>query len=108
MATVLKRGHKELSLEKKVEFITASEAVPKPKQADLSIQFGIGRSTVSDILRKRDQYMKSWESNCAEKRQRIVKVTPLESLNKLLYSFFSQARAKKMSQSAGLFCKVKL
>ena len=94
MATALKRGHKELLLERKVEFITASEAVPKPKQADLSIQFGTGRSIVSDILRKCVQYMEAWESNRTAKCQRTITVTPLESLNKLLYSFFLQARAK--------------
>ena len=62
MATALKRGHKELSVERKVKLITASEAVSKPKQADLSTQFGIGRSTISNILRKRDQYMEACHS----------------------------------------------
>ena len=47
------RGHKQLTLEKKIELIKDSEAVPKPRQDDLSKQFGIWRSTVSDILQKR-------------------------------------------------------
>ena len=91
-----KRGHNELTLEKKIDLIKASEAVPKPRQDDLSKKFGIGRSTVSDILRKRDLYLEAWESNRASKRQRIVKTTPTESLNELLYSFFSQARDKNI------------
>ena len=63
------QGHNELTLEKKIDLIKASEAVPKPRQDDLSKKFGIGRSTVSDILRKRDLYLEAWESNCASKRQ---------------------------------------
>ena len=91
-----KRGHNELNLEKKIDLIKASEAVPKPRQDDLSKKFGIGRSTVSDILRKRSLYLEAWESNRALKCQRIVKTTPTESLNELLYSFFSQARDKNI------------
>ena len=44
------RGQKELTLEKKIELIKASEAEPKPRQDNLSKQFGIGRSNVSDTL----------------------------------------------------------
>ena len=46
-----KRGHNELNLEKKIDLIKASEALPnpKPRQDDLSKKFGIGRSTISDI-----------------------------------------------------------
>ena len=47
-----------------MELIKASERTPKPKQEELSKCFGIGRSTVSDILRKRSQYLDAWESNC--------------------------------------------
>ena len=41
-----------MSLEKKIDLIKTSAAVPKPSQKDLGEKFGIGRSTVSDILKK--------------------------------------------------------
>ena len=45
-----KRSRKELSLKVKYELIVASEKNPKPTQKDLAVQFGIGKTTVSDIL----------------------------------------------------------
>ena len=84
-----KRNHTEMSLEKKIDLIKASAAVPKPSQKDLGEKFGIGRSTVSDILKKKAHYLEAWESNTsAAKRQRIKKATPMDSLNNLLFSFF--------------------
>ena len=98
------RGQKELTLEKKIELIKASEAaVPKPRQDDLSKQFGIGRSTVSDILRKHAKYLEAWESNRLAKRRRIVKTTPTESLKELLFHFFSQ----RIFLSVGQFFRAK-
>jgi hypothetical protein len=86
-----------MSLEKKIELIKASAAVPKPSQKDLGEKFEIGRSTVSDILKKKDHYLKAWESNTSSaNRQRIKKATPMESLNNLLFSFFCTARSKNL------------
>jgi hypothetical protein len=86
-----------MSLEKKIELIKASAAVPKPSQKDLGEKFEIGRSTVSDILKKKDHYLKAWESTISSaKRQRIEKTTPMESLNDLLFSFFCTARPKNL------------
>ena len=80
----LKRLHKELSLEKKIELIKASGKKPKRTQEQLGEEFGIGRSTVSDILRKRESYQKQWEENRSSKRQRLNKPTRLDSLRGIL------------------------
>ena len=60
-----------MSLEKKIELIKASAAVPKPSQKDLGEKFGIGRSTVSDILKKKDHYLKAWESNTSSANKEV-------------------------------------
>ena len=68
-----------MSLEKMIDLIKASAAVPKPSQKDLGEKFGMGRSTVSDILKKQAHYLEAWESNTsAAKRQRIKKTTPMD------------------------------
>ena len=51
-----KRLHKEYSLDKKINLIETSERKPKPTQQQLGEEFGIGRSTVCDILRKKATY----------------------------------------------------
>ena len=57
MASSSRRQHTETHLEKKISLILASQETPKPTQQQLSERFGIGRSTVCDILKKRKQYM---------------------------------------------------
>ena len=47
-----KRQRIELSLEKRIESIKYAESVPKPILIALSGKFGIGKSTVGDILKK--------------------------------------------------------
>ena len=47
-----KRQRIELSLEKRIESIKYAESVPKPTLIALSGKFGIGKSTVGDILKK--------------------------------------------------------
>lgn len=48
-----KRSRVELTLKQKYDLIVESEKVPKPTQKDLSLKFGIGKTTVSDILKQR-------------------------------------------------------
>ena len=54
-----KRQRIELSLEKRISLINASERFPKPTLKSLSEEFGIGKSTVSDILKKKEIYKDS-------------------------------------------------
>ena len=101
----VKRLHKELSLEEKIKLIESCEQRPKPTQQQLGDQFGIGRSTVSDILRKKDSYKAQWEENQSSKRQRLNKSTRLDSLNKLVFDFFCKARSKNIPISGPIIQK---
>jgi len=64
-----KQSHTELTLKHRIKLIETADAKPKPTQGDLSKQFGIGRSTVSDIIWKRATYLQSWEENQSCKRR---------------------------------------
>jgi len=81
-----KRSHTELTLKHRVKLIKTADARPKPMQGDLAKRFGIGRSTVSDILWKRATYLQSWEENKSRKRRRLSKETNLSQLNQLVYT----------------------
>ena len=46
----------ELYLKTKIDFIQAAKSVPKLYQKQLAEKFGISTSTVSDILKKKEEY----------------------------------------------------
>jgi hypothetical protein len=49
-----KRRRVELTLQDK---INESESFPKPSQKSLSEKFGVGKTTVSDILKRKSEYL---------------------------------------------------
>ena len=51
-----KRRRIELSLKTKIDLLRSAESVPKLNQKHLTEKFGIGTSTVSDILKKKEEY----------------------------------------------------
>ncbi|KAH3832701.1 hypothetical protein DPMN_105994 [Dreissena polymorpha] len=56
-----KRRRVELTLEDKIKLITESSAQPKPSLKALGERFKIGKSTVGDILKKKNVYQEQWE-----------------------------------------------
>ena len=53
---MLKCRHVELTLQDKINLIKESESFPKPSQKSLSEKFGVGKTTVSDILKRKSEY----------------------------------------------------
>ena len=51
-----KRRRIELRLKTKIDLIRAAESVPNLNQKQLAVTFGSGTSTVSDILKKKEEY----------------------------------------------------
>jgi DNA-binding GntR family transcriptional regulator len=46
----------KLTLQDKINLIKESESFPKPSQKSLSEKFGVGKTTVSDILKRKSEY----------------------------------------------------
>ncbi|KAH3855315.1 hypothetical protein DPMN_097881 [Dreissena polymorpha] len=55
-----RRRRVELTLEDKIKLITESTAQSKPSLKALGERFKIGKSTVSDILKKKNVYQEQW------------------------------------------------
>lgn len=91
-----KRIRVELNLEMKIKLIRDYETKPRPKQKDLCIKYGIGSSTVSDILKKADIYIRQHEVQNGPKRIRIDASCKFDQLNTLLWTWFQAARAKNL------------
>ncbi|XP_069110032.1 tigger transposable element-derived protein 6-like [Argopecten irradians] len=92
-----KRRRLELSLDDKI--ITESQTLPKPTHKQLSEKYGIGKSTVSDILKRKDVYMKNIEENSNGNMFRFSATTKYEQLNELMWDWFRQARDKSIPLS---------
>ena len=94
-----KRVHREMSLVDKISLIKASESTPKPTHVFLSTKFGIGRSTVGEILKKKKLYEEQWKKNIHSKRCRILKSSNADVINEKLYLYYNQAKLKKLPVS---------
>ena len=67
-----KRVRKDLTLKDKINLIDKSEKLPKVTQKELSVKFGIGTTTVSDILKRKEFYRKQFKEDASSKRQRFI------------------------------------
>jgi predicted XRE-type DNA-binding protein len=52
-----KRRRVELTFQNKINLIKESESFPKPSQKSLSEKVGVGKTTVSNILRRKSEYL---------------------------------------------------
>jgi len=93
------RARKELRLDSKLDLITDSEKIPKISQKDLSLKYGIGKATVCDILKRKDEYRRQSEENIGSKRIWHVSTGKFSDLNELLFRWFKGAREKNIPLS---------
>ena len=90
-----KRQRIILTLEKKIELISESET-GLCTQSDLAVKYSIGRSSVADILKKREFYKDQYSRNANFKTQTFGKSSKFADLNDLLHDWFKQARSKNI------------
>ena len=84
-----KRRRIELSLKTKKDLIRATESVPKLHQNQLTEKFGIGTSTVSDILKKKEEYCVEYEKNASSGKMRCKTASKYDELNELTWRWLS-------------------
>ncbi|XP_069132365.1 uncharacterized protein [Argopecten irradians] len=89
-----KKSRMELPLEKKIELIREYKTSPRPRQKAFAMKYGLGRSTVSDILKKSDFYMKQYEENADLNKRRFHNSCKFEQLNRFMWSWYLEARAR--------------
>ena len=91
-----KRPRVELPLLKKIELIKQAETLPKPSLKTLGERFGIGKTTVSDILKRKLVYKEEYERNSSGAKYRVVSTSKYGDLNELVWKWFCQARTKNI------------
>ena len=68
-----------------MDLIKEAEALPKPTQKELNAKFGIGKTTVSDILRRKEFYKQQFEENFGSSKNRFISNRKYGELNELTY-----------------------
>lgn len=94
MSNPAKRQRVELSFSDKTKLINEHEARPKISQRDLGEKFRVGRSTVGDILKKKEFYIEHYEQNASPAKSRFHNSCKFFDINKVVYKWFCTARAK--------------
>jgi hypothetical protein len=85
----------ELNLQDKINLIKESEIFPKPSQKSLSEKFRVGKTTVSDILKRKSEYL----ANENVQKFRFGNKSKHDNLNDLMWDWFRQARDKAIPLS---------
>ncbi|KAL2082547.1 hypothetical protein ACEWY4_022365 [Coilia grayii] len=98
MSRLQKLRRMELTLTDKVNLIKEAESTKMTRQ-QLGEKFGIGKTTVTDIIKKKDQYLKQFEENADGSRQRVKTTTKFKDVSALVWTWFQQAQAKNIPVS---------
>ena len=72
--------------------IKESESFLKSSLKSLSEKFGVGKTTVSDILRRKSEYLANFQSNENVQKFRFGNKSKHDNLNDLMWDWFRQAR----------------
>ena len=76
-----------LDLVKKVEVIHMYEKGSKSQQA-IATEFGVGKTQISNILKRRREYLDEYEANGPSTKKRNCRKTGNEEINKLCWAWF--------------------
>lgn len=68
----------------------------------LGEKYGIGKSTVSDILKKKVTFMEQWENNSSASKFRFNNSCKYDNLNDMVWEWFCKARGKNIPISGVL------
>jgi predicted DNA-binding protein YlxM (UPF0122 family) len=76
-----------------------SQKVFRNHQKSLSEKFGVGKTTVSNILKRKSEYLANFESNENVQKFRFGNKSKHDDLNDLMWDWFRQARDKTIPLS---------
>ena len=84
----------ELTLQEKVDLLNHSEG---KSQRQLAQMFGIGKSQVHTILKRKPEILKAYKQNCVSDRKRFGKRAENDDVNKFTWEWFQE-----MSKTRGI------
>ena len=94
-----RRARKDLTIDVKLKLIADSEKIPKAMQKDLAEKYGIGKSSVCDILKRKAEFKQLYEENGNVEKKGVYSNAKFDTINKMTYKWFVCARSKTMIKS---------
>ncbi|XP_007890259.1 tigger transposable element-derived protein 4 [Callorhinchus milii] len=96
---------KELSLRERVDLIKNSRG---KSHRELAVIYGIGRTQVGSILKRKAEYMTAFEENQRPDRKRVCLNSQYEDIDKLTWKWFQRARGLNMPVSGPMIQEIAL
>ena len=93
MATTKKRV--DLTLQQKVEVIQASER-PGSSQRTLAERFGVGKTQIQTILKKKRKLLDAYKVNADSSRKRLCYRSDYDNIDELTWRWFQRARSQNI------------
>lgn len=91
-------SRKRLTLKEKVEVIRVRDN-EKLSVRGLSTKFSVGKTQISDILKKRNEILKAWSTNENQESKRVFPKTQGLIIDNLTFEWFCRARANRIPLS---------
>jgi len=87
---------KALTLEKKIELINDNQNGHGMPTRDLAIRYGISKSSVANIIRRKEEYLSNYVSNCNKGIKRKQKDDGGQMIDELVFEWFTIQRSKNI------------
>ena len=85
------RKRNELTLQKKVDLLKNSDGKSSRQLAEI---YGVGRTQVQNILKRKREILDSYEENGNSSRKRQCVSTENDNLNELMWQWFTKMRSQ--------------
>lgn len=97
----MSQKRKRLTLDDKVNVIRVHEK-EKLSTRELATKFDVGKTQVADIIKNKEEILKSWTENSSSTSKRVFPKTDGLAVDSLTYEWFCRARANKIPLSGPL------
>ena len=85
---------KTLTLEEKISVIKDNQNGHGMSTRDLSIKYGISKSSAANIIRRKEEYLSDYASNCNKGIKRKQKDDGGQMIDELVFEWFTIQRSK--------------
>ena len=92
----MSRQQKELCLQDKIKVINCSL---NKSQRQLAEQFGVGKTQIQQILKRKAEYTQAFEENEGSQRKRLCVRVDCDKLDKLMFEWFCKCRSMNIPLS---------
>ena len=87
---------KTLTLKEKVDVITFHEKHPKIGSREIAVNFGVGRTQIQNILKRKNELKSEFEANQPSTRKRRIRTTENDDVNKLTWEWFKDVVSRQL------------